>query len=80
MIFTSSTQVLLRKDPYSSIFREDDERPAPTLPVVMPLPQFSTLVEHIELSSLDIHMTAGPDDIHPQMIRWHADLLAESLS
>ncbi len=62
---------------------EDDARPTPTLPVptvVMPVPQFSIPVVHRELSSLDISQGAGPDDIHPQMVRWLADFLAETLS
>ncbi len=62
------------------MFRENGEMPVTAISGVMPLPQFSTLVENYELSSLDIPMTAGPDDIHPQMIRWLADLLAEPLS
>ncbi len=54
---------------YSSIFREDDERPAPTLPVptfIMQVPQFSTSVVHRDLFSP-----------HPQIIRWLAFFLAE---
>ncbi len=76
-IFTPSVQAELLKDCYSSIFREDDARPTPTLPVptgVMPL------VVHIDLSNLDISKGAGPDDIRPQMVRWLADFLAEPLS
>ncbi len=71
------------KNFYSSIFREDDARPTPTLPVptvVMPEPQFSIPIVHRQLSSLDISKGAGPDDIHAQMVRWLADFLAEPLS
>ncbi len=42
---------------YSFIFREDDKRPVPTMhfPAAgMPVPQSSTPVMHIELSSVDI--------------------------
>ncbi len=46
----------------------------------MPVPQFSIPVVHRELSPLDISKGAGPDDIHPQMVRWLADFLAEPLS
>ncbi len=52
--------------------------PFPT--VVMPVPQFSISVVHRELSSLDITTGAGPDDIHPQMVRWLADFFSEPLS
>ncbi len=79
-IFTPSAQAELLKDFYSSIFREDDARPTPTLSVptvVMPVPQFSIPVVLRELSNLDISNRAGPDDIHPQMVRWFADFLAE---
>ncbi len=61
---------------------EDDARPTPTLPiptVVMPVTQFSIPFVHRELWSLDISKGAGPD-IHPQMVRWLADFLAEPLS
>ncbi len=82
-IFTPSAQAEFLKHFYSSSFREDDERPVPTLSfptVVMPVPQFLTPVVHRELSSLDISKGAGPDDIHPQMVRRLADFLAEPLS
>ncbi len=46
----------------------------------MPVPQFSTPVVHKEFSSLDTSKGAGPDDIHPQILRWLADFLAEPLS
>ncbi len=46
----------------------------------MPVPQFSIPVVHRELSSLDISKGVGPDEIHPQMVRWLADFLAEPLS
>ncbi len=46
----------------------------------MPVPQFLIAVVHRELSSLDISKEAGPDDIHPQMVRWLADFLVEPLS
>ncbi len=75
-IFTPSAQAELLKNFYSFIFREDYARPTPTLPVptvVMPVPQFSIPVVHRELSSLDMSKGAGPDDIHPQMVRWLAD-------
>ncbi len=50
-IFTSSAQAELLKNFYSSIFREDDARPALPVPtVVMPVPQFSIPVVHRELS------------------------------
>ncbi len=83
IIFTPSAQAELLKSIYSSIFREDYARPTPNLPVltvVMPVPQFSIPVVHRELSSLDISKGAGPDDIHPQMVRWLANFLAEPLS
>ncbi len=75
-IFTPSAQAELLKKFYSSIFRKDNARPTPTLPVptvVMPVPQFSIPVVHRELSSLGITKGAGPDDIHRQMVRWLAD-------
>ncbi len=45
--------------------------------VVMPVPQFSILVVHRDLSSLDISKGVGPDEIHPQMVRWLADVLSK---
>ncbi len=66
-----------------SISRRIFVRPTPTLnvpAVVMPVPQFSIPVVHGELSSLDISKGAGPDDIHPRMVRWLANFLAELLS
>ncbi len=51
---------------------KDDERPVPALPIptaIMPVLQLKTLVVYRELSSLDISKGAGPDDIHPQMVR-----------
>ncbi len=78
-IFTPSAKAELFKNFHSFIFREDDGRPTPTLPVptvVMPVPQFSFTVVHRELSSLDISKGVGPDDIHPQLVRWRADFLA----
>ncbi len=59
------------------MFREDDARPIPT--VVMPVPQFSILVVHRELSSHDISKGAGSDDIHPQIVRWLADFFGWTL-
>ncbi len=41
---------------------------------------FSIPVVRRELSSLDVSKGAGPHDIHPQMVRWLADFLAEPLS
>ncbi len=82
-IFAPSAQAELLKNFYSSNFREDDARPTLTLPfstVVLPVPQFSIPVVHRALSSLNISKGAGHDDIHPQMVRWLADFLAESLS
>ncbi len=79
-IFTPSDQAELLKNFYSSIFREDDARPTPTLPVsivVMPVPQFSIPVVHRELSSLDISKEVGPNEVHPQMLRWVADFLSK---
>ncbi len=64
-------------------FSEDKKRPAPTLPVplvIMPVPQFSTPVEHRTLSILDPLNGAGPDSTQTQMVRWLADGLAEPLS
>ncbi len=81
-IFAPSAQAEFLKDLYSSIFREDNARPTPTLTVptaVMPLPQISTLSVHKELSSLNISNGAGPDEIHPQIFAWLADFLAEPL-
>ncbi len=75
-IFTPSVQAELLKNFYSSYFREEDARPTPALPVptvVMPVSQFSIPVVHRELSSLDISKGAGPNDIHPQVVRWIAD-------
>ncbi len=75
-IFTSSAQAELLKNFFSSIFREGDARPTPTLPVptvLMPVPQFSITVVQRELSSLDISKGAGPDDNHPQIVAWLAD-------
>ncbi len=70
--FTPSAQGKLLQDFYSSIFREGDARPTLTLPVptvVRPVPQVPIPVVLGELSSLDISKGAGPDDIHPQMVR-----------
>ncbi len=70
-IFTAYAQTELLKDFYSSIFREDDERPAPPLPVsrvVMPVPQFSISVACGDFFNLDILRGAGSGDIHPQMV------------
>ncbi len=52
----------------------------PIQTVVMPVQLLSLPVEHRELSILDIPKGTGPDDIHPQMVRWVADFLAEPLS
>ncbi len=52
--------------------------PVPT--VVKPVRQCSIPVVHRELSSLDISKGAGPDEIHPQMVRCLAYFLAEPLS
>ncbi len=63
-------------------FREDNERPTPTLPVptvALPGPQFSTPVVHRKLSVRDTSKGAVPDDIHPQIVRWLVDFLAEPL-
>ncbi len=70
-----SAQAELLKDFYSSIFREDDERPALTLPdpmVIIPVRQFPTPIVRRKLSSLDILKGAGPDATRPHMIRWLA--------
>ncbi len=46
----------------------------------MPVPHFSILIVHGELSRLDISKEAGADDIYLDMIRWLADILAEPMS
>ncbi len=51
----------------------------PVSTVVMPAPQFLIPVVHRGLSSLDISKGAGPDEIHPQMVLWRADIFAEPL-
>ncbi len=51
-LFIPSAQAELLKNFYASIFRENEARPTPTLPVptvVMPVPQFSIPVVHREL-------------------------------
>ncbi len=48
--------------------------PVPT--VVKPVRQCSIPVVHRELASLDISKGAGPDEIHPQMVRWLAAIFA----
>ncbi len=66
-----------------SIFREDDAGPTPTLPVptvVMPVPHFAISVVYRELSCFDSSKAASPDDIHLQMVRWLADVVAGPLS
>ncbi len=81
--FTPSALSKSLKDFYTSTFREDDARPTPLRPVqtvVMPVPQFSIVIVHGELSSLDISKEAGADDICLHMIRCLADILAEPLS
>ncbi len=73
-IFAPPAQAELLKNFYSSIFREYDTRLTPPLPVptvVMPVPL---------LSSPDMSKGAGPDEIHPQVVRWLADFLAEPFS
>ncbi len=52
--------------------------PVPT--VVKSVRQCSIPVVHRELASLDISKGAGPDEIHPQMIRWLAAIFAKPLS
>ncbi len=79
---TPFTQAKSLKDFCSSIFREDYEKPAVTLPVptvFMPAPQVSTPVVQRELSGLVILNEDDPYAIYRRMVRWIADVLAEPL-
>ncbi len=68
---------------FHAVFRTDAVQPIPALsiPSVMTgIPAFTPCLVHKELSTLDTSKNAGPDQLHPKLLKWLATFLAEPLA
>ena len=71
-------------DYYSTVYRADDQRPEPpTIPAVaapMPRTSFRVPVVFLALQRLNAHKSAGPDGIHPAVLKALAPVIAAPLA
>ncbi len=68
---------------YGSVYYTDEGRVHPSLPepsTIMNAPRFASAAVHKELSTLDTAKGSGPDDLHPFMLQFLADFLAEPIT
>ncbi len=68
---------------YASVYRTDEGRDQPSLPepsTIMNAPRFTSAAVHKELSALYTAKGSGPDDLHPFMLQFLADFLAEPIT